>query len=64
MRCWHSLLALKLMLLLFRFGDPTAVGATAEGQKNGHISVIRLLLFFSWLALFFVCNFPLWLCIT
>ncbi|CAK9870036.1 unnamed protein product [Sphagnum jensenii] len=30
-----------------------AVGATAEGQKNGHISVIRLLLFFSWLALFF-----------
>ncbi|KAH8936620.1 hypothetical protein BDL97_17G094800 [Sphagnum fallax] len=30
-----------------------AVGATGEGQKKGHISVIRLLLFFSWLALFF-----------
>jgi hypothetical protein len=35
-----------------------AVGATGEGQKKGHISVIRLLLFFSWLALFFVWNFP------
>ncbi|CAM6012408.1 unnamed protein product [Sphagnum balticum] len=30
-----------------------AVGATGEGQKKGHISVVRLLLFFSWLALFF-----------
>jgi hypothetical protein len=30
-----------------------AIGATGEGQKKGHISVIRLLLFFSWLALFF-----------
>jgi hypothetical protein len=37
--------------------DHTAVGATGEGQKKGHISVVRLLLFFSWLALFFVWNF-------
>jgi hypothetical protein len=39
MRCWHSSLALKLLLLFFCFGDPTAVGSRAEGQKNGHISV-------------------------